>query len=174
MLGGIIFAPLATTFHKIRKSGERYKEIIRSTKGKILSEYSAINTGPLKTARAETFSGGRYAHIKLTEDTIIYREWSPKTWAKEDGAYWSLDKPKGSLQVRIDSALLPEWGEAASLDDVWRNQATHWTSVRLPVGTEIYIGEVGFQRSPWNGGDSQLLIKGGVDLKNKIGGGILQ
>jgi len=46
--------------------------------------------------------------MELNKDTVAYRAWHPEQ-AKEFGAFWSLDRPAGSLQTRIDSALLPEW-----------------------------------------------------------------
>ncbi|MBV6320648.1 DUF4150 domain-containing protein [Duganella sp. HSC-15S17] len=158
-----------------RSAGESYKKIVASVKGTVVGEYDALNPGPLPANRAETFSGGRYADIVLSEDTVVYRAWSPGTWAAEDGGYWSLEKPIGSLQTRIDSALLPEWGGGKPpFSSSICSQATDWTAIKLPAGTAISVGEVGGQRGVWVGGGSQLLIKGGPDLSLKIDGGKLK
>lgn len=156
-------------------AGSRYNQIVSSVNGTVLGQYDALNPGTLPDARAATFSGGRYADIVLNEPTIVYRAWSPGTWAAEDGAYWSLERPQGTLQTKIDSGLLPEWGGGRPpFDPNMRSQATNWTAIMLPKGTTISIGEVGSQNGAWVGGGSQLLIKGGPNLEQKVGGGLLK
>ncbi len=164
-------------------AGARFNEIVSSVDGKVLGNYSILDNGPLSagaTTRLElndslaaTFSGGRYAEIELADDLVVYRAWHPDQ-AKEFGAFWSLEKPAGSLQTRIDSALLPEWGKLKN-NPVHRQQATQYTKAVIPKGTKIFIGEVGSQGSPWVGSGSQLLIKDSAVLPDwKVGGGYLQ
>lgn len=143
--------------------------------GQVVGEYDALNPGPLPHGRAGTFSGGRYAEMTVNQPTVVYRAWSPGTWAAEDGAYWSLEQPQGALQTKIDSALLPEWGGGKPpFNPNIRSQANNWSAIELPQGTTIYLGEVGGQQGTWVGGGSQLLIKGGPNLNWKVGGGTLQ
>ncbi|QBH29360.1 RHS repeat-associated core domain-containing protein [Vibrio vulnificus] len=164
-------------------AGARFNEIVSSVDGKVLGNYSILDNGPLSagaTTRLElndslaaTFSGGRYAEIELADDLVVYRAWHPDQ-AKEFGAFWSLEKPAGSLQTRIDSALLPEWGKLKN-NPVQRQQATQYTEAVIPKGTKIFIGEVGSQGSPWVGSGSQLLIRDSAVLPDwKVGGGYLQ
>lgn len=146
-----------------------YQEIVSQVPGKILAESDALLVGPLGDDLAGlpgTFSGGRYATIQLEKPMTAYRAWTPDQ-AREFGAFWSLEKPVGSLQTRIDSALLPEWGNLRGT--AFDAQATKYTIVELPSGTVLHIGEVGSQGGSWVGGKSQLLIDGGVQPAWKIG-----
>jgi hypothetical protein len=54
-------------------------------------------------------------------------------------------EPTGPLQARLDSALLPEWG----------NTATQMSVIRVPAGTMIYEGIVAPQST------STLFLLGG-------------
>jgi hypothetical protein len=158
-------------------AGEPYRNYVSSVSGNVLGEFDMMSPGSLPVKRAETFSGGRYAEIELNESLVVYRGWSPGTWAAEDGAFWSLEKLLGSLQTKIDSALLPEWGAGnakAGFNSGLRSQATNWTAIELPKGSRIYLGEIGGQNGSWVGGGSQLLIKGGPNLGWKIDGGLLK
>ncbi len=151
-------------------AGATYREIVSRVPGRILSEADAISPGILGTdlrGLPGTFSGGRYASVQLDEAATVYRSWTPGQ-SREFGAFWSLERPVGSLQTRIDSALLPEWGSIRGTP--FSAQATHYTMVRLPSGTVIHVGEVGSQGGAWVGGKSQLLIEGGAQEAWKIGG----
>jgi hypothetical protein len=147
-------------------------------RGQVLDEYSAVKPGPLSKTRDPsihpkdslqgTFSGGRYTEIKLSEPRTVYRlhdngtpgrVWNPTQrafvetrGAGELGAFWSLERPLGSTATRIESAVLPEWG----------NSMTHMTAVKLPAGTVIQVGEVGAQGGMFVGGGSQLVVEGGA------------
>lgn len=137
--------------------------------GKVTGQFDAVNPGPLADDIAETFAGGKYASSTLQEDLILHRAWHERgvagaSGAREFGGFWSLDQPLGSLQTRIDSALLPSWG----------NNATQFSTIRIPSGTTIYSGQVGSQGGAWIGGGSQVLIEGGVNPAWKIGGGFLK
>ena len=151
-----------------------YQKIVDETPGKILNEADALNPGALGDdlkGLAETFSGGRYATIELDRPLTAYRTWTPGQ-SNEFGAFWTLEKPQGSLQSRIDSALLPEWGKVRGT--AFNAQATHYSIIEIPAGTTIHIGEVGSQGGTWVGGKSQLLIDGGTIPAWKNGGGILE
>ena len=151
-----------------------YKKIVDQVSGKILDEADALNPGALGDelkGLAETFSGGRYATIELDRPLIAYRAWTPGQ-SNEFGAFWTLEKPQGSLQSRIDSALLPEWGKVRGT--AFNAQATHYSVIEIPAGTKIHIGEIGSQGGMWVGGKSQLLIDGGTKPAWKNGGGTLK
>lgn len=153
------------------KAGDGYKSIVSRVSGEIQGEFSIIKTGTLTDSIAETFSGGRYATIKLDKDLRAFRAWTPGQ-SNEFGAFWSLDKPLGSLQTRIDSALLPEWGKIG--DSNFYAQASKYTEINIPKGTIIHIGEVGSQNGVWVGGKSQLLIENRANPEWKIIEGVLK
>ena len=143
-------------------AGENYKKIVDKVPGVILRRYNAITgKGALNEEQAKSFSGGRYTTIELTKDLRAFRAWTPGQ-SNEFGAYWSLEKPTGSLATKINSALIPEWGFLPN--KVHIAQANQYTEIVIPAGTIIHIGEVGSQsqRGAFIGSGSQLLIKGGV------------
>lgn len=141
--------------------------------GRVLGEYSAIKQGPLgKIAKngspadtlQATFSGYRYSRVKLNEPIVVHRFHNNGKGAGEFGAFWTLDKPRGAAAARIDSAVLPEWG----------NTMTHRTSVELPKGTIINVGEVGGQRGFFVGGGSQLVVENGMRAALKNGARVVE
>ena len=143
--------------------------------GVVLGRYDATTgPGPIEDLnKRKSFSGGRYATIKLTEDIVAYRAWTPGQ-SYEFGAYWALEKPRGSLQTTIDSAIIPEWGFLPN--KVHIAQANQYTEIVIPAGTIINIGEVGSQsqRGPYVGAKTQLLIEGGAKPEWVVGRGKLQ
>ena len=129
---------------------------LSSLPGVVVAEFDALNPGPLGDTQglpATSFSGGRYKEIALTEDIVLYRVHTNLTGtgqgARELGAFWTPDRPLGSLQSRIDLALHPSWGTVA----------THYTAIRVPKGTSLYVGEVGNQGGTWVGGRAQVVPK---------------
>ena len=92
-------------------AGENYKKIVNKVPGVVLGSYDATTgPGPVKDLdKRKSFSGARYSTIKLTEDIVAYRAWTPGQ-SYEFGAYWALEKPRGSLQTTIDSAIIPGMG----------------------------------------------------------------
>jgi hypothetical protein len=118
-------------------------------KGKISGEYSAINPGPLSDDLAGTFAGGKYRRIILSQDTELYRA---GVEGRPFGRFFSLDKPQSVLQTRIDKAVLPNWpgGGSSPLDTVFK--------FKVPAGTKLYVGEVGYQNGVYLGGTQQIVI----------------
>lgn len=156
-------------------AGENYKKIVNKVPGVVLGSYDATTgPGPVKDLdKRKSFSGARYSTIKLTEDIVAYRAWTPGQ-SYEFGAYWALEKPRGSLQTTIDSAIIPEWGFLPN--KVHIAQANQYTEIVIPAGTIINIGEVGSQsqRGPYVGAKTQLLIEGGAKPEWVVGRGKLQ
>ncbi len=150
-----------------------------TVQGQVLGRYSAVRPGPLAAEPAKTFAGARYTVVRLTKPTTIWRLHNNGTpvrvfnptkgafemtrGAREMGGFWSLERPAGSLAGRIDSALLPHWG----------NSASHLTGVQLPAGTTIMVGEVGSQGGFFVGGGTQLLVEGGVQQAVSNGGSVV-
>jgi len=124
--------------------------------GRVLGEYCAIKPGPLCTKQVETFAGGRYSEILLKENVKLYRAGTSEI---QFGQYFSLDKPMGMAQVRIDKALLPEWpnGAKSPIDTVY--------TMEVPAGSKVYVGEVGTQSGFYVGGTHQVVIPSSWDLQ---------
>ncbi|WP_263261072.1 DUF6861 domain-containing protein [Pseudomonas sp. RIT-PI-S] len=122
---------------------------LRHPLGKITGAYSAIEAGPLDSRLAETFSGGRYTSVILEKDTILRRagvEGQPL------GQFFAQETPAGVLQTRIDKAVLPTWPGCAKspIDTAF--------DIKIPKGTEVYVGEVGSQGGFYVGGTEQIVV----------------
>ncbi len=91
----------------------------------------------------------------------VYRVWSPE-FNGELGGFWTLEKPHGSLQVRVDAALDFDWSwrTDAGKQSLKHNftQGTRWVEIEVPAGTHIFVGEAGYQRGPWVGGRNQVMF----------------
>ncbi len=113
--------------------------------GKVLGEYNPINPGPLQKEIANTFRSATYSEINATGEVTLYRAYGGD--AKEISAFWTMDKPSGPLQAKIDNALDPLWG----------NTATKVSTITIPEGTIFYEGYAAPQRGLFGGG-SQVYI----------------
>ncbi len=117
--------------------------------GKVEGEYSLINPGPISERFAETFSGGVYKEIILSEDTVFYRGGQNGI---ELGRFFSYEKPQGIIQTRIDKAVRPEWPDGS------KSVIDRYFEVKIPANTKVYVGEVGYQTDLYPGGSEQVLI----------------
>ena len=117
--------------------------------GKIVGDFSAIEPGPLEDNLAGTFAGGRYTMVTLQDDTILYRA---GTDGRPFGQYFSLEPPTSIIQTRIDKAILPEWRDGAT------SPIDTYFAVKIPAGTQVYIGEVGTQNGFYVGGTQQVVV----------------
>ncbi|ALN87410.1 RHS Repeat family protein [Lysobacter capsici] len=126
------------------------QDIPGSRLGKLSGEYSAMNPGPLDDGMAGTFAGGRYKAVVLDKDTVLYRA---GTQSQPLGQYFSRQSPLGVLQTRIDKAVLPQWpgGGKSPIDTVF--------AVKIPAGTEVYVGKVGTQGGFYVGGTQQIVVR---------------
>ncbi|WP_127960431.1 hypothetical protein [Serratia microhaemolytica] len=117
--------------------------------GTVTGKYSAIKPGPLNEGLAETFSGGKYKEIILSQDTDFYRAGVD---GKPFGQFFRLDKPQSVIQTRIDQAVLPKWpnGNESPLNTIYR--------IKIPAGTKVYVGNVGYQNGFYLGGTQQIVI----------------
>ena len=117
--------------------------------GKVEGEYSMIKPGPLSERFAETFSGGAYKEITLSQDTTFFRGGQSGT---ELGRFFSYERPLGVLQTRVDKAVLPKWpdGSESVIDSFYE--------IKIPAGSKVYVGEVGYQSDIFPGGTEQVVI----------------
>lgn len=63
-----------------------------------------------------------------------------------------MESPQSILQSRIDKAILPKWsdGGISPIDSSF--------AIKIPAGTKVYVGEVGFQHGIYVGGTQQIVI----------------
>jgi hypothetical protein len=98
---------------------------------------------------AGTFAGGKYQVVELHQDTTLYRA---GTADQPLGQYFSVEPPLSVLQARVDKAVLPVWpgGATSPLDTIF--------AVKIPAGTQVYVGEVGAQSGFYVGGTQQIVV----------------
>jgi hypothetical protein len=98
----------------------------------------------------KTFAGGRYTSRVLEEDMILYRAGSSDLAISN---YFSKDKPKSVVQVRMDKAIMPVWpdGGESIIDTVY--------TIKIPAGTVIHTGKVSSYGGHFVGGTQQVVIE---------------
>jgi len=99
--------------------------------GSRLVRHGPMNPGPLHSLDLElvkTFRSGSYTAHTLTRPTDLYRVYSVD--ARKFRAFWTDIPPSGPLQSKLDSALLPSFG----------NEATKVVHVRVPPGETVFEG----------------------------------
>ena len=141
-------------------------------------EYNAVeNPGPLAEMRgtpASNFAGGKYNASVLGEDTIFYRA---GTADKPLGQWFTRAPPQSVAQVRIDSAVRPQWIDPSTGSLTGTSPIDTVHAINIPAGTTVYEGPVGYQGGPYLGGQdvNQTFISQpwNIDGVNVIGSGPL-
>jgi phage-related protein len=93
--------------------------------------YGPLNPGPLHKLRmtvVESFRSASYTGRTLAQPKDLYRAFSDPE--SKFGAYWTDLHPSGPLQSKIDSALRPSFG----------NAATEVVQIRVPANQTIFEG----------------------------------
>ncbi len=115
-------------------------------------KYNAYtNPGPLAKIDGKhnlNFFGGRYNSKVLIEDKIYYRDGDE---INPFGRYFTEYEPNSVAQIRIDSAVKPQWINVnGELTGISRINTIY--EIRIPSGTTIYEGPVGYQGGVYFGG----------------------
>jgi hypothetical protein len=111
--------------------------------------YGPHEIGPLDAKTAATFRSGSYTAKVLSQPVTLFRSFGGK--AGQLGRYWFREAPMGPMQVQLDGAIMPEWG----------NNLANVVEVRVPAGTTIYEGATAPQVSNIRsmvGGGNQVFI----------------
>ncbi|AOA01655.1 hypothetical protein [Carnobacterium maltaromaticum] len=94
-----------------------------------------------------TFTDGQYRTVETLEDVKVYRTYGGK--AKQTGGYATTSPAKTRIDAKIDTALLPEWG----------NSRKYEIEITIPKGQQLNIGKVAPQTIESTG----TILSGGVD-----------
>lgn len=94
-----------------------------------------IKQGPLKLKDAKTFLGCTYVEAVTRKPTILYRFYGGK--ADKIGHYWTDICPYGPVQMQIDGAIAPIWG----------NTLEKIVKIQVPVGEKVFLGLAAEQRA---------------------------
>ncbi|MBC2055047.1 hypothetical protein HCJ57_00810 [Listeria booriae] len=130
-------------------------------------EFNSMNPGPLAELRKQpnaNFYGGRYNVKVLDEDTILYRGGQsggltvPGKENNRFGQWFTATPPESVAKVRIDSAVKYQWivPNTGVLDGKSVLDAVY--QIKIPKGTTIYEGPVGYQGGHYLGGINQYQI----------------
>lgn len=150
-LGGVVERIGAKEVLAVEQAAKEFLIARHEALGVVTGRWTAVEPGPLAEKYAETFAGSRYSGIVLAEDTTLYRAGSGAP-GKELGEYLSLDPADGILQTRVDRAIQPVWpGGALSVID------TSY-AVKVPAGTTVYTGKIGYQGGFYLGGNWQIVV----------------
>ena len=150
LIGGLMGGLSGVAFYGMDKAVGALKGSLSGTK----YTYNMIeNPGPLANMDdnpAKNFYGGKYNATTLTQDTVFYRA------GKEGVPYgqWFTTTPSKSVaQVRIDLAVKPQWINPATgvLDGTSVINMNY--GIKIPAGTTIYSGPVGYQGGVYLGGE---------------------
>ncbi|WP_442109133.1 DUF6861 domain-containing protein [Pseudomonas sp. NUPR-001] len=124
--------------------------------GRVIGEFDMVsNPGPLAEIRgnpAANFSGGRYRAIELYEDTVLHRGGDIN--GKSLGQWFTEAPPTSVAQVRIDTAVKPQWIDGLTGELTGSSPINTVYSVKIPAGSIVYEGPVGNQGGIYVGGQN--------------------
>src|SRR5439155_9289151 len=109
--------------------------------------HGPMNNGPLEPEVAATFRSASYTARTIARPLDLYRVYSDPE--RMLGPFWSRTPPSGPLQATIDSALLADYGNAAT-------RAIH---IRVPPGETVFEGQVSGQNRLLGGGSQVYLLR---------------
>jgi filamentous hemagglutinin len=115
---------------------------------------SIENPGPLAGlpgTPAANFISGKYNGTVLTEDLVLYRGGEA---GKPLGQWFTREAPESAAQVRIDSAVKSQWIDPKTGVLTGSSPIDVVYAIKIPKGTTIYEGPVGYQGGVYLGGPS--------------------
>ncbi len=155
------YKPYYEAYAASRMYGSRVNNVVSKYDDFYDYEYNAYtNPGPLaKDKHNLNFYGGRYNERVLKEDKIYYRAGSV---SNKYGRYFVETPPKSVIQVRMDTAVKPYWTDVKTNTfninqdtgklEVYSSPIEQVYAVKIPAGTVVYEGPVGYQGGMYLGG----------------------
>lgn len=115
--------------------------------------YNAVeNPGPLANlpnTPAANFFGGRYNSTVLTDDLVLYRGGKA---GEPLGQWFTREAPESVAQIRIGSAVKAQWIDPKTGILTGSSPIDNLYAIKIPKGTTIYEGPVGYQGGVYLGG----------------------
>ena len=100
---------------------------------KIDSKVTVVEKQKLPSWLIETYKDGQYRTVVTNEEITVYRAFGYN--AEAGGAFATSNSAMNRIQVKVDSAILPEW----------KNTLKYEAEIVIPKGTTLNIGRVGEQ-----------------------------
>jgi len=121
---------------------------------KIDSKVIEVKKANLPDFIEATYTDGYYRTVETLEDVKVYRTYGGK--ANQGGAYATTSPASTRIDAKIDTALLPEWG----------NSRKYEIEITIPKGQQLNIGKVAPQTiestgTVLSGGADQILLPQG-------------
>ncbi|TCO68978.1 hypothetical protein [Marinisporobacter balticus] len=134
--------------------------VIGKGTGEAAYKYNMIeNPGPLAEIPgnpASNFAGGKYNTIVLEEDMILYRA-GKSGGGKNSLGQWFTEAPaESAIKVRIETAVKPQWIDPKTGVLTGSSPLQSKYAVKIPAGTTIYKGPVGYQGGIYQGGQDVM------------------
>ncbi len=138
----------------IESKFDKYPDVSTNLPGKVVGVFDMINNpGPLAELRgspAGNFGGGRYNAVELLEDVILHRGGDSN--GKALGQWFTEEPPTSVAQVRIDTAVKPQWIDPVTGELTGSSPVDTVYAIKIPAGTIVYEGPVGYQGDIFVGG----------------------
>lgn len=137
------------------------KKAVRAGNGKRTYTFNSIeNPGPLASlpgAPSTNFFSGKYNATVLADDLVLYRGGEA---GKPLGQWFTLEAPESLAKIRIDSAVKSQWIDPKTGLLTGTSPIDVVYAIKIPRGTIIYEGPVGYQGGPYLGGPntSQVFV----------------
>ena len=135
--------------------------LVSTAAGNTFTYNMVTNPGPLALLRnnpAANFAGGRYNAITLTEDIILYRGGKAGGGRNAYGQWFTDSAPPSAAHVHIDSAVKRFWTHPRTGVLTGESPVEAVYALRIPKGTTIYQGPVGYQGGISVGGGNQIFV----------------
>nr|WP_319800736.1 RHS repeat-associated core domain-containing protein [Proteus sp. NMG38-2] len=139
----------------------------KGNKGDLFQYDMVNNPGPLgehpsniRWTPVGNFAGGKYNSHILQEDIILYRGGNGGGGQNGLGQWFTTSPPSSVTHVRIDTAVKPQClNESGEL--IGKSPINAVYQVKIPKGTEVFEGPVGYQGGIYLGGQdkTQIFIK---------------
>jgi len=116
---------------------------------------SVENPGPLASmpgTPAANFYSGQYNMSVSSDVATLYRAGSSAPGSSELGQWFTTEPPQSVAQVRIDSAVQPQWIDPATGVLTGESPIDTVYGIQFPPGTTMYNGPVGYQGGVYLGG----------------------
>lgn len=117
------------------------------------------NPGPLVDVDANaaaTFRSGKYNIDVLDKNTVYYR--AGDSTKSPLGQYFTTDPPLSVADVRINSAVKPQWIDPKTGVLTGNSKIDSLYAIEVPKGTTTYSGPAGYQGEIYIGGKEQIFI----------------
>ncbi|HEY1057149.1 MAG TPA: RHS repeat-associated core domain-containing protein [Limnobacter sp.] len=105
---------------------------------------------------AGNFSSGKYNATVLSEDKIYYRGGKGGGGKNALGQWFNTTPPESVAKVRIDNAVKPQWIDPNTLVLQGRSPVDAVYAIKIPKGTTVFEGPVGYQGGVYAGGQEMM------------------